>query len=314
MFKDFKMKKKLLKYVKKLFFKQWIIGICKDNIDTILKNKNFDADIKWLKTKSLEKFYADPFLVNSKENNIKILFEEYKFNEEYGKISLLTLNNNFKKINSKTLLDTQVHLSYPFVFVDNDKIYIFPESAQNGKLSCYEYDEINERINFIKDIFHIPLLDATILKYNNKYWIFGTLGSNNSNYSLNIYYSDNLFGPYNAHEGNPVKTGLDGIRPAGNFIQNSGNIFRPTQNCKNKYGESITINKLMLLNEKEFSEELYMKVEINNANKCNKGIHSIHTFNIKNELIVIDGQRWVFSPIKQLKKYRKGKLINKIAD
>ncbi len=305
------MKKKLLKYVKKLFFKQWIIGICEDNIDTILKNKNFNADIKWLKTKSLEKFYADPFFVNSKENNIKILFEECKFDEEYGKISLLTLDNNFKKINSKTLLDTQKHLSYPFVFFENDKTFIFPESAQNGKLSCYEYDEINEKINFIQDILHIPLLDATILKHNTKYWIFGTLGSNNSKYVLNIYYSDHLFGPYNAHEGNPVKTGLDGIRPAGNFIQSNGNIFRPTQNCKNKYGESITMNRLIVLNEKEYFEELYMKIEIKNANKCNKGIHSIHTFNIKNELIVIDGKRWVFSPLRQLKKYQRDKLTNR---
>lgn len=286
----------------KFFFKQWVVGICRGNIQDIIKTKKFDPEINWLSPMSLDKIQADPFLLDSDDGNIKILYEESKFREGYGKIALMTLNKDFTKINSKVLLDTQSHLSYPFVFRENDKYYMFPEAAASGKLSCYEYDTINEKTTFIKDIIDLPLRDSTILKHNNKYWLLGALGSNTTTYELHIFFSNELTGPYFPHTSNPVKTGLDGVRPAGNFLEINGEIFRPAQNCKNGYGDSITLLKIRTLDEREFSEEEYMRIEINKMKKNNKNIHTIHTLNVMNDILVVDGKRWVFSPLRQLRK------------
>jgi hypothetical protein len=38
----------LSKYIGKLFFKKWIIGICQDNIKDIVRSRTFDPDINWL--------------------------------------------------------------------------------------------------------------------------------------------------------------------------------------------------------------------------------------------------------------------------
>lgn len=305
------MKRFFIKYIDKLFFKQWVIGICKDNIDDIIRNKNFDSEINWLIPKSFEKFYADPFLLNSNDGNIKILFEEFKFEEEYGKIALLTLNKKLNKINEKILLDTKSHLSYPFIFAENNKYYIFPEAAKSGKLSCYEYDPQNEKLSFLKNILDMPLLDSTILKHEGKYWILGSLGNNTSTYNLYAFFSDSLLGSYTPHSGNPIKSGLDGVRSAGNYINASGTIYRPTQNCKNKYGESITLNKINKLTEIDVLEEPYMFIQINRKKRNNRNIHSIHTINVINDLIVVDGEHWTFAPFRQLKKW-KLTLIDKI--
>ena len=80
------------------------------------------------------------------------------------------------------------------------------------------------------------------------------------NYKLNVIYSDSLLGPYIPHPDNPVKSGLNGTRSAGNFIEVDGIIYRPSQNSEKDYGESITINKVNELNEMNVVEEPYMTI------------------------------------------------------
>lgn len=285
-----------------LIFKKWIVGICKDNIKDIIRNKTFNPNIKWLSKKAFDKYYADPFHINSSDMNFNILVEEYTIENDYGRIALLTFDKDFKQVKNKILLDTQSHLSYPFVFIENNKTYIFPEAAQSGKLSCYEYDSELESIIFLQDVLYMPLLDSTILKYDSKYWIFGTLRGEDKDYNLYIFFSENLLGPYIPHLNNPVKRGLDGTRSAGHFIEVDGTFYRPTQNCKKEYGESISLNKVIKLDEVNFIEESYMRISINKKNRNNNGVHSIHTINAMDDTILVDGVHWSFSPFNQFKK------------
>lgn len=289
------------KLVYELIFKNWIIGMCNDNIKDIIRNKTFNPDITWISKKSTNKFYADPFHIASEDGSFKIIVEDYTMNDNYGKIALLTFDRNFRQMNYKILLDTKSHLSYPFVFKENNKTYVFPESKQSGRLSCYEFNPEQESLNFICDILNFPLLDSTILKKEGKYWIFGTIRGNDEDYNLNIYYSANLQGPYTPHLQNPVKRGLNETRSAGNFIEVDGIFYRPSQNCLKEYGESITINKVTELNEINYIEEPYMTICINSKNKNNKGLHTIHTINAMNDIILVDGIYWSFSPIRQYK-------------
>lgn len=304
------MQKFIRKYLDRLFFKKWTIGICKGNIEEIIRTKTFDPDIEWLRPKSNSTFYADPFLVQGNNGTYKVLLEEYPYKENYGKISLMTFDKDFKLNDHKVVLDTSSHLSYPFAFTEKGKTYIFPESAQNDKLSCYEYDPKTETISFVKNIIDLPLRDSTIIKYDGKYWIFGTMSDNGLDYKLNVYYSDELLGPYQPHRENPIKNGLDGTRSAGNFITIDGEIYRPTQNCLNSYGESITINKIVELSEVSVVEEPYMTIDLNPNNKNNMRMNTIHTINVLNNTLVVDGKLSTFAPLLQVKnsiKYRLNK-------
>jgi|SRR5690348_1220121 len=300
--------------VNKLFFKKWTIGICVNaTIGDILSSGKFDPEIKWMRTKSTDEFFADPFPLYINDNNIKILCESLAFDKDYGKISLLTLDRNANQVSRKTLLDTKSHLSYPFVFRENGNTYIFPESGKSGKLSCYQFDPVTESINFVQDIISEPLLDATIIKLNGKYWVFAcTWQQGEKNYELKIFYSSHLLGPYTVHAGNPIKTGLDGIRSAGNIFEMDGILYRPAQNCKKLYGESIVINKITELSENTFAETPSADICINKKRKSNFGIHTLHTINVVDDAIIVDGEYWFFAPIQQLKKslkYRAKKYV-----
>jgi len=291
----------LNKYFQKLYFKHWIIGICRSDIKEIIRNKKFSQNIKWLSINSTDHYNADPFILRANDGNLNILFEDLKLDDQYGKIFLLTIDNKFKIINKKLLIDTESHLSYPFIFKENGRIFIFPEASRSGKLVCYEYNLINQSMIPIKDIINLPLLDSTILKYHNKYWLFGTLNGDYPHSRLCIFYSDNLLGPYQAHPQNPVSNALNGSRPGGNFIEVDGAIFRPSQNCQGSYGESLTINKIIRLDEFIFEEEPYMSITIDSRNLQKHRIHTIHTINFLDDIIVVDGQKWTFSPLDQWK-------------
>lgn len=273
------------------------------SIKEIIRSKKLNKQFQWVPINNKHQFFADPFIL-SINDEYKILYEELDYNKQYGYICQLTVVNN-KIVSKKVMLETKSHLSYPFTFSENDNIFIFPESATIGKLSCFKYNKESQSLTFIKDILNLPLLDSTILKYNNKYWIFSTMKGEDSNKKLHIFFSDNLFGPYSPHPKNPVKDDLNGSRPAGNFIEVDGVIYRPAQNSNNYYGSSISMNKILILNENEFVEENYMTLKPPKNSRYNFGIHTI---NYIDNLIVIDGLNRRFLPLTQLKTYLKKKL------
>lgn len=301
----------LSKLVNKIYVKQWTIGLSHDSIKDIIRSKTFKQNISWLPIGFIDHFYADPFLFKQKDGKMNIFFEDFVFDVNYGKISLMTIDSNFQKTEQKIILDTKSHLSYPFIFIENNRTFVFPEAASSGKLSCYEYDFENESLKFVKDIIDVPLLDSTILKYNDKYWIFGSTKVKGFNYKLNVYFSDALLGPYVSHPENPVKEGISGTRPAGGFIEVDGIIYRPSQNCENEYGESITINKINILNELKVVEEPYMNICISKKNQKFHGIHTIHTINAIDNVIAVDGIKWTFSPYNQWKNYLRNRRLTK---
>lgn len=303
------MRGNLYKYFNKLFVKQWVIGIGNADIKQIIRSKSFNQNIKWLPVSALDHFHADPFLLRTDEGKLNILFEDFGLEEFYGKLSVMTIDENLNPVKEKVLLDTKSHLSYPFIFKEKNKIYVFPEASHSGKLSCYEYDQVNQSFTFVQEILNLPLLDSSILKLNDKYWLFGTLKGEFSHSKLYIFFSDNLFGPYVPHPENPVKSSANGSRPAGNFIEVDGVIYRPSQNCENIYGESITINKVDILDETHFSEEPYMDITIDKKNCGNTDIHAIHTINSIDNIITIDGIKWTFSPMYQWATYLRNRRI-----
>ena len=163
------MKEVFFKYINKLYLKHWVIGLCRGDIREIIRSKTFCLSVKWFQFNSIDHFLADPFFLDSNDGHLSIFLEDFSLNDFYGKISLLTLDNNFERISQTMLLDTGSHLSYPFIFKENSKLYVFPESSHSGKLDCYEYNMSQRSLTFVGEILKLPLLDSTILFYKDKY-------------------------------------------------------------------------------------------------------------------------------------------------
>jgi hypothetical protein len=293
----------LNKIQKKLSVTQWTIGFFRADISEVIHFQKIPKEITWIPLKKRLDFMADPFISKDAAGNIHLLYEAFS-DEKNGSIELKILDQNFKIIKEKTLLKKSTHLSYPFIFKENGKTYIIPESHQENKLSCFEYNIEtqtleNERILIQKK----SLLDATIFKKDGIYYLFANNGDGiHDNEELHIYYADSLFGEYQPHPNNPIKSNLNGARPAGSIIQTGGKIFRPAQNCKDYYGKSMTLYEITTINKSEFQEKEYCTFSADSFKKYAKGIHTI---NQVDDIIVIDAMRFLFMPLTKLKYFIK---------
>ena len=300
-------------YFKLFCVMQWNIGLGRYDIKDIITNKRTDLKFSWLPLNKNANSFADPFIFRSANKQLNLVYEEFSMIDlkQHGRILVSVLDNNFLPQSTADLLVSDTHTSYPFVFIEDNITYIIPETSKKKKVSCYQYDEaskslINERVL----INNLPLLDSTIFKYEGKYWLFATLADHQFDHSkLYIYYADSLFGTYKPHALNSVKYGLDGTRPAGNLFVIDGEIYRPAQNCKDYYGKSLTINKITKLNENEFSEEVYL---ILTGGKDSPFKEGLHTMNVLEDIIVVDGIKMIFNPIKKWQLFLQKKFKKKV--
>src|SRR5688572_24858863 len=115
------------KYSDKLYLKQWSIGFAKANLDELIRNKQSSLSIEWLSPESNKYSWADPFIFKADDGQTHILYESVSTYGLDGKITLLTVDNQLKPVSQKLVLETEAHLSYPFIYKENGKIYVFPE-------------------------------------------------------------------------------------------------------------------------------------------------------------------------------------------
>ena len=293
-----------MKILDKFFVKQWTLGIAKGNNEDILQNRLKSIDFKWIDIPNPEVFVADPFVIELPNGEIHVI-AEHIHQASYGKLVGYRFSKTLDLLEEKIILDTGTHLSYPFILEVNGEICIIPESAMANGVFAYPYNPIHMSLgNPITLIENEPLLDSTFVHYEDRWWLFATKRGANSNSALHIYHAEHWKGPYEAHKLNPVKTGADGSRPAGNILKQGNQLLRPAQNCKESYGKSITLFKITKLTKDSYEEvpTLELKADIHKENK-----YGIHTINHSGSVIVVDCLKKSFNPFIQIKLF-----LNKI--
>ena len=190
-----------------------------------------------------------------------------------------------------------VHLSYPnFILLKGREIFC-AESANSGRTTIYE-----QRAGALHKMAVIdkPIVDPTLLHHEGYYWLFGTLKGSSANSDLFIWYSKNIESQWTPHPQNPVISDCRCARPAGAFVLQDAEIFRPAQNCEKSYGCAVTICKILKLSTTEYQEIEVSTIAPQDANYPD----GLHTINIGEEFVVLDGKRRIFHPFAWLFKLR----------
>lgn len=270
----------------------WALGIAKTNINDIIENGIDDKQIHWIKSDESNKYFADGF-VFEKDNKLQIFCENYDYKAGPANLMCIDLDKEtFEIIDKKVVLDNQSHLSFPYVFKFENKIYCLPEASASGKLELYKWNSEHKSLDFVKTLLpDYAAVDPAIFYHNDKWWIFAN-ELNNSNTLLNIFHSDNLKGPYFPHHQNPVKTDIRSSRSAGKIVKNDNDVLRPAQDSALTYGSRIVISKILKLSENEFKEEAFAFLSPENFRKYNKGLH---TLSFSENYVLIDAKRFKFN-------------------
>ncbi|XP_076898163.1 glucosamine inositolphosphorylceramide transferase 1-like [Bidens hawaiensis] len=197
-------------------------------------------------------FVADPFLY-VKGDVLYLFFETKNSITMQGDIGVARSTDNGASWEQLgVVLDEEWHLSYPYVFDYNGQIYMMPEGSKKGDLRLYRAVEFPLSWKLEKVILKRPLIDSVIVKYESKYWLFGSDHSRIStkkNGELEIWYSNTPFGPYKQHKKNPVYNTdkQAGARNGGRPFFYNGHMYRLGQDDGETYGKRVRVFKVEVL-------------------------------------------------------------------
>lgn len=272
------------------FLDQWVILTGQAVDYKSLKWSNFHQLIP-----DKDRYWGDPFIV-AKDHHYYVYVEEKIYSTGLGRIACLTLDGQGRLLANEVVLECPYHLSYPFIFEFAGELFMLPETAQNRTLELYRCTRFPGQWEFERTLMtDIYAVDATLLSYDNKWWLFANVKEQGGSSldSLYLYYADQpLTDHWISHPGNPIVKDMSSARPAGWIFRDGASLIRPSQDNSRRYGRAIKFNRILRLSENEYEEA----IDFSFGPPQHTKILATHTFNQAGGLTAIDAviRRWKF--------------------
>jgi len=237
-----------------------------------------------------DRFWADPFIYYKDEKHY-IFIEEVIIKKKKGHISVIEIDKSGSYKQPVKVLERPYHLSYPYLREWKGVLYMMPESSQNQTIDVYKCLRFPDKWEFHKTLMDgVQATDATFYYYDKRWWLFVNIReySGYPNWDeLYLFYADEpLSSSWTPHPTNPIVSDVRCARPAGKIFEWKGKIYRPSQNCSNRYGYGLKFNQILSLTESSYKEIEVSAVEPFWEDK----IKAVHTFNFDHGLSVLDAK------------------------
>jgi hypothetical protein len=231
--------------------------------------------------------FADPFLF-VRGNKLYVFLEVQEVGQN-GRIEAF-VTDDLKLFHSVgRVFDPPYHVSYPQVLSYGGDIFMVPETVASGQLNLLRFNRFPYELSHVSTLLRGQYHDATLVQADDRWWIFATTTK-----GLEIHYSKELTGPYQAHTRNPVRSDTAAQRCGGPFLRDSdGALLRTAQDGSRGYGNNLHLLRVTVLNEKEYLEELAVR----NLFKCeqqwnSRGGHHLSTISFRGQdVAAIDGKQ-----------------------
>jgi len=270
---------------------EWNIGVLYQPIAALLEDKP-SLNIRWLPSPGAGSFRADPFGYMGDDGQVNLLYEKFDHSAGFGDISRIRPKKDNVLKRSRSMLNTGMHLSYPYVVQRPDGVYVIPESASSGKVVLYRVSAANDELEPVCTLLEEPLCDPTVFEHEGRWWMLGTKAPL-TNVALYAYHAERLEGPYVPHLLNPIKLDIASARPGGTPFHHNGVLWRPGQDSSETYGGRIALNRVLELTPERFKEETVKHIGPFGGSIWNKGMHTLSALG---DLTFIDGKRFVSVP------------------
>lgn len=269
-------KDSLIRIYLRLVNDRWSLGFIEEPLKSIVSGGSYK--IHKVKGIPRDRWYADPFILDIKDDNIELLVEEWRYKNSRGRIARLVIDRHTYQLQEEHIvLDLDTHLSFPFIQRKGGEIYVSPENSMSGGWHQYKYDRLKDRLIRIKTIINEPLTDAICTELFGDDLVFSTVVQNSNGSLLNVYNG-------NGKKLNEILFPSNTARGAGGWFKIGNEIYRPAQNCNGAYGRSVIIQKVLKNKKGDFVFENINEI-CSNISKFRRGCH---TFNFYNDLIVVD--------------------------
>jgi hypothetical protein len=192
---------------------------------------------------------ADPFLLR-REDRWFLFFEVIpRANHRGGVIAVAESDDAVHWRYGGVVLRETFHLSYPHVFEWEGETYMTPENANGIRL--YRCSSFPRQWRYAGDLLPIDAADPTPFRFEGRWWLFVcTLP-----YTLRLFFSESLTGPYREHPSSPITSDDTCARPAGRIVLLDGAPLRFAQVGRPSYGSAVRAFRITELTPSSYREE-----------------------------------------------------------
>jgi hypothetical protein len=208
------------------------------------------------------RFLADPFLVE-RDGRTWLFVEDYGFDDRRGVISCGELEPSGRVRGLTPCLERPYHLSYPSVFWHDGVAWMVPESEQAGTVDLYRAEEFPFRWVHECTLLRLRSVDPTPFRHGDRWWLYVThTAVPGIGVMTLLFHAPRLTGPWTLHPASPVSTDVRTARGAGPVWTQDGRLFRPSQDCAERYGRALVLNEVTTLTPDAYAERVERRIEI----------------------------------------------------
>lgn len=274
----------------------WTIGFSFEGIDSLLGNN--DLNIKWLKNPYKNRWFADPFILEITDSVIELLVEEFYDPIFRGRISKLVIDRQkMSIIDCQPILQLETHLSFPFIFKENNEVYILPENYESGESKLYKYDKETNTCIYNRTLVKQPLMDAVLTNMFGEKHLFSTCYPSHD--KLYVFTEDESNQQFSKDK--EILFSENTARNAGAWFEYNGKCYRPAQDCNESYGKAIILQQVIK------DKENYKFIDIRRIESSNPSYPlGCHTLDIHKGVMVFDAKAYRYPILRSLYQFVRG--------
>lgn len=229
---------------------------------------------------------ADPFVIEY-QKELYLFAEIFLFKTERKGVIGYCEYQNGKFGEWKITMDKHWHLSYPFVFIQDEKLYMCPEAVQSEEISIYELISFPNRWRKVKTLLiNGKFADTTLFQYKDINYFFTFKHTEDSliNGTLYLYKmeKDDVFSPQE------ISSDISTARPGGKLFYEGNKLIRVSQNSIGGYGAGLVFSEIDSFWPK-YQEHVVKSIYPKNLKiEHQEKYIGIHTYNRCQDIEVID--------------------------
>lgn len=203
-------------------------------------------------------YFADPFFWRQGERTF-IFFEDYEYKTLTGRIAVGELVNG-ELIDIQRVIESDYHMSFPFVFEHKDRLLMLPETSNVNRIELWECVEFPHRWKQASVLIDdIKASDSVIQEIDGAVWLITNVSHDSMGEMSSELHLFRLVGDawetVIPHKFNPVVLDARTARNGGRVLEIDGALFRVSQNNSHgKYGYGLNLMRIDSISDEEYSE------------------------------------------------------------
>lgn len=181
------------------------------------------------------------------------------------------------------IIDSRGHMSYPQVLQDGENNYLFPEISTHSSPRLFQLAKggtAKDTGNPLSGLEGLRLVDATLF-HKDATWFLFACAPDTSTSRLDLWYSNDILGPYHRHSSSPVCIDPRGARMAGPIVDIQGHLYRFGQDGSERYGASIRTHRIDRLSREFYTESVVGSIKFSDC-------WGPHTLNVDSTGVLVD--------------------------